>query len=464
MNAKTPRQIMPEQNPAERIKNFDEVTLGYTAETAVLEAGRCLQCKKPQCVEGCPVSINIPGFINEIASKNFTGALKIIKETNCLPAICGRVCPQEIMCEGKCILGKKSEPVSIGNLQFFAADYEREIEHLPASAAVVRKDKKAAIIGSGPAGLAAAAELAGAGYGVTVFEALHELGGVMVYGIPEFRLPREIISYEIASIAALGVEFVTNRVIGVSETLGDITKKYDAVFLGLGAGAPTFLKIPGENLPGVYTSNEYLTRINLMKAYKFPEYDTPVIRAKKMAVFGGGNVAMDSARTALRLGCDEVHLIYRRSREEMPARAEEAHHAEEEGVIFNLLSNPVRLIANDEGRLCGVECLRMELGEPDDSGRRRPVEVKGSEYIIEVDAAIVAIGNEANPIIQRSAPDLNCDKWGNILVDGDTLKTSVKGVFAGGDIVTGAATVIEAMSAGKRAAKGMIEYMESGNW
>jgi glutamate synthase (NADPH/NADH) small chain len=464
MNAKTPRQKMPEQKPAERINNFNEVPLGYSAETAVIEAKRCLQCKKPQCVEGCPVNVNIPAFIKEIAEGNFKEAIKIIKGTNSLPAVCGRVCPQESQCEEKCILGKKFEPVAIGKLEGFVADYEREKDHLPARDINAKKDKKIAVIGSGPAGLTVAGELAVAGYSVTVFEALHTPGGVLVYGIPEFRLPKKIVSYEIDALAKLGVEFITNRVIGLSESLADMMKRFDAAFVATGAGLPSFLNIPGEDLQGVYSANEYLTRVNLMKAYKFPEYDTPGIRGNSMAVFGAGNVAMDSARTAIRLGCREVHLIYRRSREEMPARKEEAHHAEEEGVIFDLLANPVRLLGDDKGRLRAVECVRMELGEPDESGRRRPVEKKGSEFIINIDAAIVAIGNGSNPILQKTAPDLRCNKWGNIIVDGDSMKTSVKGVFAGGDIVTGAATVIQAMGAGRKAAKGMIEYLETGNW
>jgi len=464
MNARIPRQKMSEQKPEDRKRNFNEVPLGYTPETAILEAGRCLQCKNPLCVEGCPVNVNIPAFIKEIADNNFSGAIKIIKESSSLPAVCGRVCPQETQCEAKCILGKKFEPVAIGKLEGFAADYEREIQPLPAAAIKEKKDKKIAVIGSGPAGLTVAGELAGAGYHVTVFEALHTPGGVLVYGIPEFRLPKKIVSYEIDALASLGVEFITNRVVGLSESLADIMKRYDAAFIATGAGLPSFLNIPGEELQGVYSANEYLTRVNLMKAYKFPEYDTPVIRGESMAVFGAGNVAMDSARTAVRLGSKEVHLIYRRSRDEMPARHEEAHHAEEEGVIFDLLSNPVRLIGNELGRLCGVECVKMELGEPDASGRRRPVEIKGSEFIIKIDAAIVAIGNGSNPILQKTAPDLKCNKWGNIIADDLTMKTSVEGVFAGGDIVTGAATVIEAMGAGRKAAKGIIEYLETGNW
>lgn len=464
MNERTPRQKMPEQKPEERRKNFSEVPLGYTPEMAKTEASRCLNCKKPQCVEGCPVNVNIPGFIAQVAEGNFLEAIKVIKESNSLPAVCGRVCPQESQCEARCVLGKKFEPVAIGKLEGFIADYEREKEHLAAPAPAAKKNKKIAVIGSGPAGLTVAGECARAGYDVTVYEALHTPGGVLVYGIPEFRLPKKIVSYEINALASMGVEFVCNRVIGLSETLADIMKRFDAAFVATGAGLPSFLNIPGENLQGVYSANEYLTRVNLMKAYKFPEYDTPVIRGRSMAVFGGGNVAMDSARTAIRLGSEEVHLVYRRSKEEMPARAEEVHHAGEEGVIFDLLTNPVRLIGDENGRLAAVECVRMELGEPDESGRRRPVTLKGSEFIINIDAAIIAVGNGSNPILQKTAPDLKCNRWGNILADDATMKTSVKGVFAGGDIVTGAATVIQAMGAGRRAAKGIMDYLETGNW
>ncbi len=464
MNERTPRQKMPEQKPEIRRTNFNEVPLGFTPEMAKIEASRCLQCKKPQCVEGCPVNVNIPGFIVHVAAGNFLEAIKVIKESNSLPAVCGRVCPQESQCEAKCILGKKFEPVAIGKLEGFVADYEREKEHLPAPVPAAAKNKKIAVIGSGPAGLTVAGECAKAGYSVTVYEALHTPGGVLVYGIPEFRLPKKIVSYEIDALAAMGVEFINNRVVGLSETLADVMERFDAAFVATGAGLPSFLNIPGENLQGVYSANEYLTRVNLMKAYKFPEYDTPVIRGVSMAVFGGGNVAMDSARTAVRLGSKEVHLVYRRSKEEMPARAEEVHHAEEEGVIFDLLANPVRLIGDENGRLTGVECIRMELGEPDESGRRKPVEKKGSEFIIKIDAAIIAVGNGSNPILQKTAPDLKCNKWGNIIADESTMKTSVKGVFAGGDIVTGAATVIQAMGAGRKAAKGIMDYLETGNW
>nr|HOP64575.1 NADPH-dependent glutamate synthase [Spirochaetota bacterium] len=437
---------------------------GYTPEMAIAEAKRCLQCKKPACVEGCPVNVRIPEFIKEVSEGNFSEAIKIVKGTNSLPAVCGRVCPQESQCEARCILGKKFEPVAIGKLEGFVADYEREKEHLPAPELKPATGKKVAIIGSGPAGLTVAGELAKLGHSITVFEALHTAGGVLVYGIPEFRLPKKIVSYEIEALAKMGVEFITNRVIGLSETLADIMARFDAAFVATGAGLPSFLNIPGEELQGVYSANEYLTRVNLMKAYKFPEYDTPVIKGESVGVFGAGNVAMDSARTAIRLGSREVHLVYRRSRDEMPARAEEIHHAEEEGLIFDLLRNPKRFIGDENGRLCGVECVQMELGEPDDSGRRRPVEIKGSEFTIDIDVAIIAIGNGSNPILQKTAPDLQCNKWGNIVADTETMKTSVKGVFAGGDIVTGAATVIQAMGAGRKAAKAMDDYLSTGNW
>ncbi len=465
MAERIPRQPMPELTPEERKNNFAEIPLGYSEETAVLEASRCIQCKKPLCVEGCPVNINIPGFIKEIADKNFLKAFEVLKKDNMLPAVCGRVCPQESQCEERCILGKKFEPVAIGKLERFVADYERSIEHATGTEAKENKDKKVAIIGSGPAGLCVAGDLASEGYQVTIFEALHQPGGVLVYGIPEFRLPKEIVDYEIDSLKARGVEIVVNRVIGMSETVDDLLgHEFDAVFVGSGAGLPSFLNIPGENLKGVYSANEYLTRANLMKAYKFPEYDTPIIKGKNIAIFGGGNVAMDSARVAARLGAENVHLVYRRSREEMPARLEEVHHAEEEGINFQLLTNPVRFTDDERGSLAGVECLRMELGEPDDSGRRRPVPVEGSEFVIDIDVAIIAIGNSPNPIIQKSTPDLDTTKWGTIVVDEETMKSSKPGVFAGGDIVSGAATVIEAMGAGRKAAKSINEYLVTGIW
>jgi glutamate synthase (NADPH) small chain len=465
MAERLPRQIMPEQSPEARRRNFKEVPLGYPEETAVMEASRCIQCKKPGCVEGCPVQIDIPAFIKAISGREFMTSIEIVKRTNSLPAVCGRVCPQETQCEERCVLGKKSEPVAIGKLERFVADYEREKLRLPAPAAMPSKGKKVAIVGSGPAGLTAAGELAKMGYGVTVFEALHNPGGVLVYGIPEFRLPKAIVSYEIGELKKLGVEVIVNRVIGMGETVDSLLGHgFSAVFVGTGAGLPLFLDLPGENLQGVYSANEYLTRSNLMKAYLFPEYDTPIMLGEKVAVFGGGNVAMDSARTALRLGAREVYLIYRRSMQEMPARAEEIHHAEEEGISFHLLTNPVRFLGDDKGRLRQVECLRMELGAPDESGRRRPIPVKGSEFLIDIDVAIIAIGNAPNPIIQKTTIGLETNKWGNISVSGETLKTSKRGVFAGGDIVTGAATVIEAMGAGRKAAREIDEYIKNGIW
>ncbi|PKL41433.1 MAG: glutamate synthase (NADPH), homotetrameric [Spirochaetae bacterium HGW-Spirochaetae-1] len=465
MANKIPRQKMPEQKPQVRRNNFNEVPLGYPEETALLEASRCLQCKKPACVEGCPVGVNIPAFIQKISEKDYTGSLKAIKETNSLPAVCGRVCPQETQCEERCILAKKSEPVAIGKLERFVADYERDVQRAEPPKPTPSNGKKIAVIGSGPAGLTAAGDLAGMGYEVTIFEALHNPGGVLVYGIPEFRLPKAIVQYEIEALQKRGVRLSVNRVIGIAETVNDLFDQgYGAVFIGTGAGLPKFLNVPGENLQGVYSANEYLTRINLMKAYMFPKYDTPVIKGKNVAVFGGGNVAMDSARTALRLGADNVYLVYRRSRTEMPAREEEIHHAEEEGINFMLLHNPVKFIGNDQGRLTAMECQRMELGAPDDSGRRRPVPVPGALTVTEIDVAVVAIGNDPNPIIQKTTPDLGTSKWGNIIADGETMKTSKRGVFAGGDIVSGAATVIEAMGAGRKAAKAIHEYLESNVW
>jgi glutamate synthase (NADPH/NADH) small chain len=465
MKEKIPRQPMPEQPPAERVRNFKEVPLGYSDETARLEASRCLQCKRPTCVDGCPVRIDIPGFIKAIRDGDFLESIRVIKLTNSLPAVCGRVCPQEEQCEQLCVLTKKGESVAIGKLERFAADYEREREQLEIRASAERKNGRVAVLGSGPAGLTAAGELAKLGYRVTVFEAFHSAGGVLVYGIPELRRPKAIVQYEVDALAKLGVEIVLNRVVGSAGTVNELLAEgYDAVFIGTGAGLPLFLEIPGENLQGVYSANEYLTRANLMKAYKFPEYDTPIARGDSIAVVGGGNVAMDSARMALRLGSKKVHLIYRRSRAEMPARVEEVHHAEEEGVIFQLLTNPVRFIGDEKGRLKAVECVRMELGEPDDSGRRRPVVVKGSEFTIDADVAIVAIGNGPNPLIPRTTPGLALNKWGNIVADEESMKTSRKGVFAGGDIVTGAATVILAMGAGRKAALAIDTYLQTGEW
>lgn len=465
MAERTPRQKMPEQRPEDRIHNFNEVPFGFTPETAMIEAARCIQCKKPACVQGCPVNINIPGFIREIAEGNFKNAITIIKETNSLPAVCGRVCPQESQCEALCVLGKKFEPVSIGSLERFAADHERTVDHLAAASPLPSNGKKVAVIGSGPAGLTVAGELRSRGYEITLFEALHSPGGVLVYGIPEFRLPKDIVHYEISALEKIGVKIVLNRVVGMSETIDDLFDQgFVSVFIGSGAGLPLFLNIPGENFKGVYSANEYLTRANLMKSYKFPEYDTPIIHGKNVAVFGGGNVAMDSARTALRLGADKVYIIYRRSMNELPARTEEVHHAEEEGIIFNILSNPTRFLGDDKGRLKAVECLRMELGEPDSSGRRRPVPVKGSEFLVDIDLAIIAIGNAPNPIVQRTTTGLETTKWGTIVADETTMKTTKRGVFAGGDIVSGAATVILAMGAGRIAAQSIDEYLKTGTW
>ncbi len=462
---KIPRQKMPEQEPKVRAKNFDEVPFGYEDETAVLEAKRCLQCKKPQCMKGCPVEVKIPDFIALIAEGQYWEAGAKIKETNSLPAVCGRVCPQESQCEQYCIVGKKNDPVAIGRLERFAADYERKSGKVVKPELAPPTGKKVAVVGSGPAGLTVAGDLARFGHKVVIFEALHKAGGVLVYGIPEFRLPKAIVQAEVDFLKDLGIEVDLNTVVGKAETLDELLGNgFDAIFVATGAGAPLFMNIPGENLNGVYSANEYLTRSNLMKAYLFPEYDTPIASSKVVAVVGGGNVAMDSARTALRLGAEEVNIIYRRSKEEMPARAEEAHHAEEEGVKFNLLTNPIRYIGDEQNKVVAVECIKMELGEPDDSGRRRPVPIKGSEYKKEVDTVIVAIGNGPNPLVPETTPDLETNRWGNIVADLDTCKTSKRGVFAGGDIVRGAATVILAMGDGKIAARSINEYLKDPDW
>jgi len=460
--ADVPRQTMPEQDPVERGRNFNEVALGYSEESAVREAARCLQCKKPKCVEGCPVEIDIPAFIRAIAGHRFDEAIAIIKQKNNLPAICGRVCPQETQCEIKCVLGLKKEPVAIGRLERFAADYE--LAH-----GVAEPDRPAsnghrvAVVGSGPGGLTAAADLARLGYDVTIFEAFHDTGGVLRYGIPEFRLPKDIVSIEVDYIRRLGVEIETNAVVGKTVTIRELMddEGYEAVFIAVGAGLPYFKGIEGENFIGVYSANEFLTRVNLMGAYKFPEADTPVIIGKRVAVEGGGNVAMDSARTALRLGADEVNIIYRRSEVEMPARAEEVHHAKDEGIVFNLLATIARVLGDDDGRVRAVECIRMELGELDSSGRRRPIPIDGSEFTIDVDMVVMAIGSGANPLLTKSTPELELNKRGYIVADPETGRTSIDGVYAGGDIVTGAATVIEAMGAGKRAARAIDEYLRS---
>ncbi|MBW7956906.1 MAG: NADPH-dependent glutamate synthase [Deltaproteobacteria bacterium] len=462
---KIPKQPMAEQDPKERVGNFYEVPYGYTPEQAMEEARRCIQCKKPLCVGGCPVNIDIPWFLRLIAEGKFVEAARKIKETNGLPAVCGRVCPQEDQCEKVCVIGKKNEPVSIGRLERFAADYEREHGEITIPQIPSWSGKKVAVVGAGPAGLAVAGDMIKKGHKVTVFEALHVAGGVLVYGIPEFRLPKKIVQSEVEYLKRMGVEIVLNAVVGKIETVDELLSNgFDAVFIGSGAGLPNFMNIPGENLAGVYSANEYLTRVNLMKAYMFPEYDTPIIRGKKVVVIGGGNTAMDAARTALRLCPEEVSIVYRRSREEMPARIEEIHHGEEEGLIFKLLTAPKRFIGDDDGRLKAMECLKMELGPPDDSGRRRPVEVPGSEFTMEVDVAIVAIGNGANPLIPQTSPDIKVNKWGNITVDPDTGRTSKKGVFSGGDIVRGGATVILAMGDGRKAAASMQEYLTTGVW
>jgi glutamate synthase (NADPH) small chain len=457
-----PRQKMPEQLPEDRVKNFLEVPLGYTPELAELEASRCLQCKKPACVKGCPVEVDIPGFMARIVEGDYSGAASIIKNTNSLPAVCGRVCPQEEQCEQLCILAKKGESVAIGRLERFAADFAREKGDEPVPELAASSGRKVAVVGSGPAGLTCAGDLVKMGHSVTVFEALHKAGGVLVYGIPEFRLPKDIVQAEVDFLGRMGVELEVNQPIGMSETVDELLADgFDAVFVGTGAGLPYFMGLPGENLNGVYSANEYLTRSNLMKAYLFPKYDTPILRAKRVAVIGGGNVAMDSARTALRLGADKVYLVYRRSREEMPARGEEIHHAEEEGLDFQLLTNPINIIGNDQGLVTGMECLRMKLGQPDDSGRRRPVPIEGSEFLIDLDAVVVAIGNGPNPLIPQTTPGLETSKWGTINADEQTGQTSKTGVFAGGDVVTGAATVILAMGAGRNAAKAIDEYLKS---
>ncbi len=453
---KTP---MPEQDPKERIHNFHEVPFGYTEEMAIQEAQRCLQCKKPPCIAGCPVNIDIPAFISLIAKGDFLGAARKIKEANLLPAVCGRVCPQEDQCEKLCVLSKKFEPVAIGRLERFVADYERESGKVQRPKIPRRTGKKVAVVGAGPAGLTVAADLIQQGHDVTVFEALHALGGVLVYGIPEFRLPKSILQSEVDYLASLGVHFEPSYVIGKTETVDELLERFHAVFLGLGAGLPHFMRIPGENLNGVYSANEYLTRANLMRAYLFPEWDTPIKRGKNVAVIGGGNTAMDAVRTALRLGAENAYLIYRRSRAEMPARDEEIHHAEEEGVQFRLLEKPVRIIGDEKGWVKEIELISMKLGEPDESGRRRPVPIPGSEHRLKVDTVVVAIGQGANPLLISATPGLKTNKWGYLEVDPETGQTSRERVFAGGDIVRGGATVILAMGDGRKAARAIHELI-----
>jgi glutamate synthase (NADPH) small chain len=456
-NGRFVRTPMREQNPVERGKNFQEVPYGYSEEEAVAEAKRCLQCKKPLCVEGCPVNVRIPEFIALIAAGKFIEAARKLKETNALPAVCGRVCPQEEQCEIRCILGKKGDPVAVGNLERFAADYERDHNAVEIPAVKPPNGRKVAIIGSGPAGLTCAGELVKEGFAVTIFEALHEAGGVLVYGIPEFRLPKAIVKSEIEYLAKLGVTIERNFVAGKTATVDELLDEegFDAVFIGSGAGLPSFMKIKGENSIGVYSANEYLTRSNLMRAYD-KQAQTPVMKSRRAVTVGGGNVAMDSARTALRLGAEKSMIVYRRSEAEMPARKVEVHHAREEGIEFHLLCNPTEIIANEEGFVKGIKCVRMELGEPDTSGRRRPVVIDGSEFEIPCEVVIIAIGNTPNPLIPSTTPDIQVSKWGTINADEADGRTSKKRVYAGGDIVTGAATVILAMGAGKKAAQSIM--------
>jgi glutamate synthase (NADPH/NADH) small chain len=454
---------MPEQEPKVRARNFLEVPTGYTMKMAQEEAARCLQCKKPGCVSGCPVGVDIPGFIEFIVQGDMTGAIRHLWKKNALPAVCGRVCPQEIQCEGLCIVGKKGQPVAIGNLERFCADYEREhgTGELPPKQAPT--GKRVAVVGSGPSGLTVAGDLIVKGHDVTIYEAFHKPGGVLVYGIPEFRLPKAIVAQEVNFLERLGVKVECNAVVGRTVSLDELFGEgYDAIYIGVGAGLPKFMNLPGENLVGILSANEYLTRANLMKAYKYPDVDTPIPHGRNVVVLGAGNVAMDAARTAMRLGAETVKIVYRRSREEMPARAAEIHHAEEEGIEMCLLTNPTRYLGNDKGRLTGMECLRMELGEPDSSGRRRPIPIKGSEYQIDCDLCIVAVGSGANPLLTSETPDMQLNKWGYIVADPQTGKTTKKGVWAGGDIVTGAATVILAMGAGRQAADSMHNYLTLG--
>ncbi len=459
---------MPEQDATKRVRNVDEVPLGYTIEMAMQEAKRCIQCKRPFCTEGCPVGIDIPGFIQLIEDGNFEAAVAKIKETNLLPAICGRVCPQEEQCQLTCTIGKyHKDPtlaVNIGRLERFLADWERENGEVPLPPKPKPTGKKVAIVGGGPAGLTVAGDLIRHGHQVTVFEAFHKAGGVLIYGIPEFRLPKKIVQKEVDYLEQLGVEFKYNFVVGKTAPVQKIIDDYDAVFIGTGAGLPRFMRIPGENLLGVYSANEYLTRANLMQAYSFPETDTPLITGRSIATVGGGNVAMDCARTALRMGAKRSLIIYRRAEEQMPARIEEVHHAKAEGVEFHTLQNPLRFLGNDDNWLTGVELLKMELGEPDASGRRSPVPIPDSEFIEEIDAVIVAIGNSPNPLVPRDFPALDVTKWGGIVVNEATSQTNIPGVFAGGDIVLGAATVILAMGHGRQAAKSINMYLNSGRW
>lgn len=454
---------MPEQDPDVRNKNFDEVALGYTPEMAMEEAQRCLHCKNKPCVGGCPVNVPIPEFIEKVAEGDFEAAYQVITRENALPAICGRVCPQEDQCEGRCVRGIKGEPVGIGRMERFVADY-----HMAKGDTTVpeieKNGIKVAVIGCGPSGITCAGELARKGYDVTVFEALHKPGGVLSYGIPEFRLPKALVAKEIENVVKLGVDIETNVIVGKSITIDDLMSDgYKAVFIGSGAGLPKFLNIPGENLLGVYSANEFLTRVNLMKAFKFPETPTPVKIGKKVAVVGAGNVAMDAARTAKRLGAEEVYIVYRRSEEECPARLEEVHHAKEEGIIFKFLNNPCKILGDENGYVTGMEVVKQELGEPDASGRRRPIPIEGSNYVMDVDSVIISVGTSPNPLLRTTTPGLDTQKWGGIIVDEATMETSKEYVYAGGDAVTGAATVILAMGAGKTAAAAIDEKLKAQN-
>ncbi len=452
---------MPKQPPYIRRRNFKEVALGFTEKLAKQEALRCLQCKKFPCVAGCPVEIDIPAFVKHIAEGDFAASIRTLKEKNCLPAVCGRVCPQEEQCEIVCILNKKGAPVGIGRLERFAAEWEAAQGKIEMPDKKPPTGKKVAVVGSGPAGITVAGDLILLGHEVTMYEALHEPGGVLTYGIPEFRLPMSVVQREVDYLQKLGVKLYCNYVIGKTKSLHKLLDNFDAVFLGTGAGLPWFMDIPGENLNGVYSANEYLTRLNLMGGYDYPKSTTPVIKHNRVAVFGGGNVAMDCARSAMRLGAKEVYVVYRRSEKELPARLEEYENAVEEGIIFHFLTLPVQLIGDEQGRLKELECLRMKLGEPDKSGRRRPIKIEGSEFLMPMDAAVIAIGNSPNPIIPDTTPEIETGKWGNIIADEKTGKTSMDRVWAGGDIVTGAATVILAMGAGRAAARSMHEYLMS---
>lgn len=459
---KRSQKTMPEQDVKERIHNFNEVPLGYSKEDAIYEAQRCLQCESSTCVENCPAEVHIPQFIKKIVEEDFSGAYFEVLKTNNLPAVCGRVCPQEEQCYETCVWNKAGKPIAIGRLERFVADWARERGIHEETPEIERKYKSVAIVGSGPASLTCAADLAKRGYDVTIFEALQKPGGVLIYGIPEFRLPKGIVEYEVREIQRLGVKVITNFVVGLTKSVDELAREFDAIFLANGAGAPRFMHIPGENLNDVYSANEFLTRSNLMKAYRFPEFDTPINVGKKVAVIGAGNVAMDSARTALRLGAEEVHIIYRRTRKEAPARKEELIHAEEEGIIFDFLTLPVKVLGDERGNVTGIECIKMRLGEPDESGRRRPLPIEGSNFNMQVNMVIDAIGTNANPIVARSATGVQTNKWGYFIIDEENCATTRKGIFAGGDIVRGAATVISAVGDGKRAARAIDGYLSSG--